>query len=138
MRAGVIGAGIGGLAAAALLKQRGFSVDVYEKESQVGGRALTLDHTVDLPTYRQVLEHFDMWMPFAEPSLEEIFDGRLHGYRLDLGFHLMGGGDQAAPMQILSSLGVKQDIIGSRLGFIGDTVDYPYLWNRWFHGEAKP
>jgi len=127
MRAGVIGAGIGGLAAACLLRQRGYEVDVYEKEALPGGRALTIDAHTSLETYRQLLERFDMWVPFARPSLEDIFAGGLEGYRLDLGFHLMGGGDQAAPMQILSSLGIKQDIIGSRLGFIGESVDYPYL-----------
>lgn len=127
MKAGVIGAGIGGLAAAALLRQRGFAVEIYERELLVGGRALTIDDTVDLATYRQLLKRFDMWVPFAEPSIEEIFDGLLKGYRLDLGFHLMGGGDKAAPMQILSSLGAHQEIIGSRLGFIGDAIDYPYL-----------
>jgi len=127
MKAGVIGAGIGGLAAAALLRQRGFAVDVYEREQLVGGRALTIDDTVDLATYRKLLKRFDMWIPFSEPPLKEIFEELLGGYQLDLGFHLMGGGDKAAPMQILSSLGAHQDIIGSRLGFIGETINYPYL-----------
>ena len=88
MKAGVIGAGIGGLAAAVLLRQRGFTVDLYEREQLIGGRALTFDGTNDIATYRQMLERFDMWVPFAEPSLDAIFDGLLDGYRLDLGFHL--------------------------------------------------
>jgi len=39
----IIGAGIGGLTAGALLTKEGYSVTIFEKESQVGGRALTLD-----------------------------------------------------------------------------------------------
>lgn len=127
MRAGVIGAGIGGLAAACLLRQRGYEVDVYEKEALLGGRALTIDAPTDLEAYQQLLRRFDMWVPFAHPSLEDVCAGGRDGYRLDLGFHLMGGGDNAAPMQILSALGIQQEIIGSRLGFIGESVDYPYL-----------
>jgi phytoene desaturase len=34
----IIGAGPGGLTAAMLLAKKGHSVDVYEKESHVGGR----------------------------------------------------------------------------------------------------
>jgi len=68
-----------------------------------------------------------MYVPFAEPSLEEIFGGLMGEYRMDLGFHLIGGGENASPLRILSSLGVKQDIVGSRIGFIGEKVNYPYL-----------
>ncbi|MCS6783055.1 MAG: C-3',4' desaturase CrtD [Gloeomargarita sp. SKYBB_i_bin120] len=41
MRVGVIGAGIGGLTAAALLAKRGFEVVVWEQAAQVGGCAST-------------------------------------------------------------------------------------------------
>ncbi|MCS7030734.1 MAG: NAD(P)-binding protein, partial [Gloeomargarita sp. SKYG116] len=41
MRVGVIGAGIGGLTAAALLAKRGFDVVVWEQAAQVGGCAST-------------------------------------------------------------------------------------------------
>ncbi|MGC9308735.1 MAG: phytoene desaturase family protein, partial [Thermoplasmatota archaeon] len=132
MRAAVVGAGIGGLSAAALLRQQGHQVDVYEKEVTVGGRAMTISGDMSKEDYLDLLSRFDMAIPFAEPSPDEIFDGLLEGYRFDLGFHLMGGGDNAAPMQILSMLGVEQELIGSRLGYIGDTIDYPYLsaWDK--------
>lgn len=132
MRAAVIGAGIGGLSAAALLRRQGHQVDVYEKEARVGGRAMTIDGGMSKQEYLRLLRRFHMAVPFAEPSLDDIFDGLLESYHLDLGFHLMGGGENAAPMQVLSLLGVEQELIGSRLGFIGDTVDYPYLspWDK--------
>ncbi|MFO8133125.1 MAG: NAD(P)-binding protein [Thermoplasmatota archaeon] len=132
MHAAVIGAGIGGLSAAALLRRQGYQVDVYEREAIVGGRAMTIDGSMSREEYLRLLSRFDMAVPFAEPSLDDVFDGRLEGYRFDLGFHLMGGGENAAPMQVLSSLDIKQELIGSRLGYIGDTVDYPYLstWDK--------
>ena len=132
MRAAVVGAGIGGLSAAALLRRHGYEVDMYEREARVGGRAMTVDGGLSKMDYLHLLSRFDMAVPFAEPSLDDIFDGMLEGYRFDLGFHLMGGGDNAAPMQVLSSLGLKQELIGSRLGIIGDTIDFPYLstWDK--------
>ncbi|MCR4326459.1 MAG: FAD-dependent oxidoreductase, partial [Candidatus Roizmanbacteria bacterium] len=38
----IIGSGIGGLACACLLAQRGYEVDVFEKNKVIGGRAETL------------------------------------------------------------------------------------------------
>ena len=36
----IIGAGIGGLTASALLTRQGYKVTIFEKESIIGGRAL--------------------------------------------------------------------------------------------------
>ncbi len=127
MRACVIGAGIAGLASASLLLKEGYEVDVYEKEGTLGGRALTIDKEISYDGYLRLLKRFDMYVPFSEPSMEEIFGGLMDGYKMDLGFHLIGGGENASPMKIMSSLGMKQDIIGSRIGFIGEKIDYPYL-----------
>jgi len=127
MKACVVGAGVAGLASASLLLKEGYEVDIYEKEDMVGGRALTIDNSISYGNYINLLKRFDMYVPFAEPSLEEIFGGLIGGYKMDLGFHLIGGGENAAPLRILSSLGIKQEIIGSRIGFIGKKVDYPYL-----------
>ncbi|WP_339279026.1 NAD(P)-binding protein [Paenibacillus sp. FSL W8-1187] len=38
MKAAIIGAGVGGLVTALLLRRQGLEVDVYEKEARVGGR----------------------------------------------------------------------------------------------------
>ncbi|MBN1861160.1 MAG: NAD(P)/FAD-dependent oxidoreductase [Candidatus Thermoplasmatota archaeon] len=90
----IIGAGIGGLTAGALLLQKGYSVDIFEKEPMVGGRALSIDmssHTID--SYKQLLARFNTCIVFSEPTLEDIFKNKmLDGYTLDLGFHMIGGG----------------------------------------------
>lgn len=90
----IIGAGIGGLTAAALLIKKGFSVDIFEKETTVGGRALSIDmSTQTKESYVQLLSRFNTGIAFSEPSLDEIFSNKLlEGYTLDLGFHMIGGG----------------------------------------------
>ena len=129
MRICVIGAGFGGLAASTLVSGAGNETHVFEKESMVGGRGLTLnmDVDMDISAYRSLLKRFHMWVPFAEPSMEEILGGLIKGYSIDLGFHLMGGGKNAAPARVLSSQGINLDFVGSRLGYIGDKVFYPFL-----------
>ena len=58
---GVVGAGIGGLTAAALLLRKGFDVTVFEKEAFVGGRALSFDpSSQDLAEYRNLLSKFNI------------------------------------------------------------------------------
>jgi phytoene dehydrogenase-like protein len=90
----IIGAGIGGLTAGALLTKKGYSVTIFEKESIIGGRALTLDmSSVNLENYKKLLSRFNMFVPFSEPKIETIFKEKmLDGYHLDLGFHVFGGG----------------------------------------------
>lgn len=90
----IIGAGIGGLTAGALLLKQGYDVDIYEREATVGGRAQSLAMSTQThESYRQTLQKFDTAIVFSEPPLPEIFDKHLmQGYTLDLGFHLIGGG----------------------------------------------
>ncbi|MBN2065228.1 MAG: NAD(P)/FAD-dependent oxidoreductase [Candidatus Thermoplasmatota archaeon] len=90
----IIGAGIGGLTAGALLAQHRWHVKIFEKESVIGGRALTLDmSSLTINNYKEMLANFQMHIPFSEPSLEAIFQNNLlQGYHLDLGFHVFGGG----------------------------------------------
>ena len=45
-RIGVIGAGISGLSVAHLLSQKGYVIDIFEKESRLGGHTDT--HTIEL------------------------------------------------------------------------------------------
>lgn len=90
----IIGAGIGGLTAGALLLQKGYSVDIFEKESSVGGRALSIDMSSQTTeSYKELLARFNTDIAFSEPTLEEIFHGKMfEGCTLDLGFHMIGGG----------------------------------------------
>lgn len=90
----IIGSGIGGLTAGALLSKQGYKVNIFEKESLIGGRALTIDmYSFTLESYKDLLSRFNMYVPFSEPALETIFKEKmLDGYHLDLGFHVFGGG----------------------------------------------
>ncbi len=90
----IIGAGIGGLTAGALLLKKGYSVDIFEKEPIVGGRALSLEMSSQtLDSYKQTLAKFNTAIVFSEPPLEEIFKNKmLEDYTLDLGFHMIGSG----------------------------------------------
>ncbi|MEF8874144.1 MAG: FAD-dependent oxidoreductase [Candidatus Thermoplasmatota archaeon] len=119
-KVGIIGAGLGGLTAGALLSKKGYEVEVFEKEALLGGRALTLDgDEVTLERYKELLNSFEMWMPFSDPDLEEIFDKNLlNGYTLDLGFHLFGFPRQAALTEILNDNGLKPEYSASKFGVI--------------------
>jgi len=93
-KACIIGAGIGGLTAGALLLKKGYAVDIFEKEPTVGGRAASITmSTKTKETYIQLLARFNTQIAFSEPALEDIFKKKLFdGYTLDLGFHMIGGG----------------------------------------------
>ncbi len=116
MKACIIGAGLGGLATACLLAKK-MDVDVYEKEGLLGGRALSCNAS----QYEEFIKKFEM-----KVIRKENFDG-LDGYTLDLGFHLLGGGKRGACVRLLKELGINIDFVGSRLGFIGEKIDYPIL-----------
>ena len=120
-KVGIIGAGLGGLTAGVLLSERGYSVEIFEKERIIGGRALTLDGDIlNLDEYQKILHRFDMWMPFTEPSLEEIFErSLLRGYRFDLGFHLLGSIDRSPVLTLLNRYHKRPRVLASRFGVIG-------------------
>ena len=83
----IIGAGIGGLTAGALLTKQGHKVTIFEKESLIGGRALSFDDlsSFTLEKYKEILSRFNVHVPFSEPDLKTIFDKQmLKGYKLDL------------------------------------------------------
>ncbi len=138
-KVGIIGAGLGGLTAGALLSQKGYDVNVFEKEKVVGGRSLTLEgDELTLEDYKKILHRFDIWMPHSEPSLEEIFERNLlEGYRLDLGFHLLGFIDKSPLTKILNDEGVTPPYSASRFGVISpekevmhDFKEYLSIWDK--------
>jgi phytoene dehydrogenase-like protein len=126
----IIGAGISGLTAGALLTKQGYQVTIFEKENVLGGRALSFDpSSYNAETYAQLLERFHMNVVFSEPDLSTIFDQRmLQGYTLDLGYHAIGGGVMSNLNNVLSTLGDHIDAFESNVGFITEQgYDFPFL-----------
>jgi len=126
----IIGAGIGGLAAGALLTKKGFNVTIYEREPCIGGRALSFDgSSLNLEEYKKLLARFNMNIAFSEPDIETIFNEKmLNGYQLELGFHIIGGGILNNIPDILSEEQINQEFIESFIGFIEkDRYDFPFL-----------
>lgn len=126
----IIGAGIGGLTAGALLTKKGHRVTIFEKEPRIGGRALTFDGSaLNLEEYKNLLARFHMNIAFSEPNIETIFNKRmLDNYRLDLGFHIIGGGVLANVNNILSEIDKPVEFKESFIGFIEDgKYNYPFL-----------
>jgi protoporphyrinogen oxidase len=113
----IIGAGIGGLTAGALLSKDGYSVEIFEKESTIGGRALSLDMSAQtIESYTQTLAKFNTAIVFSEPPLEELFQKKMfEGYTLDLGFHMIGSGIVVKLREILKDYFEKISMYTSRL-----------------------
>jgi protoporphyrinogen oxidase len=113
----IIGAGIGGLATGALLTKKGYNVTIFEKESNLGGRAQSLDMLkLNFDEYKQILSRFNINVAFSEPPLITIFEKKmLEGYHLDLGYHVIGGGIISKLNEILSLSKNDVDILESRL-----------------------
>jgi hypothetical protein len=126
----IIGAGIGGLTAGALLTRNGYSVTIFEKESFIGGRALSFEgSSLTLKTYIDILSRFNMNVPFSEPELKKIFDNNmLDGYILDLGYHAIGGGVLSNINNLLNKFGDHVDILESYVGLINmEGYKFPFL-----------
>lgn len=126
----IIGAGIGGLTAGALLTKNGYKVKIFEKETLIGGRALSFDaSSLTLEEYNDLLSRFHMNVPFSEPDLETIFNKKmLNGYTLDLGFHSIGVGALLNINSVLSDVDVQIEMFESKLGFIKERgFDFPFL-----------
>jgi len=127
----IIGAGIGGLTAGALLTKHGYKVTIFEKESLIGGRALSFDDlsSLTIEKYKELLSKFHMHVPFSEPDLKTIFDKKmLKGYKLDLGYHAIGGGVLSNINNVLSELDTPIETFESNTGFIKeDGYDFPVV-----------
>ncbi|MFA5101755.1 MAG: FAD-dependent oxidoreductase [Candidatus Thermoplasmatota archaeon] len=129
----IIGAGIGGLTAGALLLKKGFSVDIFEREPTVGGRAVSIDMSSQtLESYKTVLSKFSTAVVFSEPPLEDLFRKHMFdGYTLDLGYHMIGSGIVIKLKEILGESFNNITMYQSRLyeqkdhqfGYFATTVD---------------
>ena len=120
MKIAIVGAGMGGLATATLLLKKGHKVDIFEKEKVIGGRALSLNgNDLTINQYKQILNNFEMWLPFSEPKLEEIFEKKmLQGYYLDLGFHLFGFVAQSPILRVLKKNKSDLEVSASNLKYM--------------------
>ena len=129
-KVGIIGAGLGGLSAGLFLLKKGYDVTVFEKEGLVGGRALSINGSnLTIDNYKKILSKYSMRIAFSNPSLEEIFRKKmLEDYKLDLGFHSVGGGETSPLGLAVSDTGYKVGFLGTRLGFIKEKgYKYPLL-----------
>jgi len=126
----IIGAGIGGLAAGTLLTKKGYNVTIYEKESFIGGRGASFDlYNLNPTEYKKLFARFKMNIAFSEPDIKAIFDeGMLDGYKLDLGFHIIGGGILNNFNEILTKEEKNIEFIDSFIGFVEeDKYNFPFL-----------
>jgi len=115
----IIGSGIGGLTAGALLTKKGHNVKIFEKESFLGGRSASFTlSNVSLKEYKDILSRFNMGIAFSQPDLKTIFENRmLDGYKLDLGFHTIGGAGFNI-IEIFTNLDKPIDVIDTHVGLI--------------------
>jgi len=127
----IVGAGIGGLTAGALLTKKRYKVTIFEKEALIGGRALSFHDltSFSLNKYLELLSRFNLHIPFSEPDIKTIFNkNMLKGYKLDLGYHAIGGGVFSNLNGVLSELDENVQILESSVGLIKkEGFDFPFL-----------
>jgi phytoene dehydrogenase-like protein len=126
----IIGAGIAGLTAGAILSKKGYEVIVYEKESVIGGRALSVDgKSLDGESLKAIHAHYHSFIAFSDPDIDIIFQKKLlDGYALDLGYHAIGGGVLSNLNEVLKEFDEHVDFLESYVGLIEeDSYRFPFL-----------
>src|SRR5574341_321560 len=127
----IIGAGIAGLGAAALLaKDFGKQVLVVERAPFIGGRAVSFvgkgnkvvadNMEFDASGLKQALGHVRTFVSSAYPDLETIFEkGLLDGYTFEAGGHGLFWGNKSRVRCLLDHLGAPVDLpVNTGFGFI--------------------
>lgn len=126
----IIGAGIAGLTAAAILSKDGYNVSLFEKQPILGGRALSLNGSnLTLDEYKKILNAYKCYISDSTPDLETIFSKKLlDGYIIDLGYHAIGGGVLSNLNDVLKDFDDHVEILESYVGFIHkDGYSFPFL-----------
>ena len=145
----VIGSGIGGLGAAAVLaKKFGKKVLVLEKAPHIGGRVASYTGKGDKVTIdglelddvglRKSLSDSRCWVSYCEPDLKTIMrEGRLDGYTFENGGHGLFWGNKSRCRLLLDYLGKPVDMpVNKGLGFVEPATNRiyqveprkPYAW----------
>ncbi len=127
----VIGAGVAGLGAAALLaKDFGQRVLVLERAPFIGGRTLSYVGTgntvvadgieMDAKAFRKSLAYAHCYLGKCTPSIEEIFDrGLLDGRTFEAGGHGLFWGNKSRVDHLMGHLGVSWNLpVNKGLAFI--------------------
>lgn len=126
----IIGAGIAGLTAGALLLKKGYRVTIYEKQNVLGGRALSLDgSTLTYDQYLQILKAYNCYLTESIPDIQTIFSNHLlNGYVIDLGYHAIGGGVLNNLNDVLNNFNEHIELLESYVGFIeSEGYRFPFL-----------
>jgi len=127
----IIGSGVGGVGAAALLaKKFGKKVLVLEKAPHIGGRVASFtgkgDKVVidglelDERGFRKALADSRCWVSYCEPDLTTMFrEGRLNGYTFENGGHGLFWGNKSRCRVLLDYMGEPVDMpVNTGLGFV--------------------
>ncbi len=146
----VIGSGVGGMGAAAVLAKRfGKKVAVFEKAPHIGGRVASYTGKGDKVVidglelgeigFRKSLHDSRCWVTHCEPDLKTIFaEGRLDGYTFENGGHGLFWGNKSRCRLLLDYLDKPVDMpVNSGLGFVDPRKNFeiyqvparkPYPW----------
>ena len=111
----IIGAGIGGLAAAGVLSKEGRKVLVLDREDRPGGRALSIEGSEvserGSDWYRDVLGRHYCYLADSRPDIESVVSERLlDGYTLDLGYHGVGCAGLGYFGRLTEYLGIEVEV----------------------------
>lgn len=105
----VIGAGVGGPTAGAILaRKQGMKILVLEKASRIGGRDIAFNfRDEDETSYRRLIsDAAHTWYVRSEPDLPELFKGGcLTGYTFEAGIHTLQITEKGRTSTCLSYLG---------------------------------
>jgi len=112
----VVGAGIGGLSAGALMAKEGMKVLILEQNDRVGGRALSVkgeEITRNGSTwYRNLLATQYSYVAGTKPALEELIqNSMLDGYVLDVGYHAVSANGVGYMLDFEEQIGGLDEVV---------------------------
>lgn len=125
----VIGAGVGGLSVATLLRKEGLAVLLLEQNDRVGGRALSIrgEEISDkgIPWYRKLLATQYTYLAGSVPDMDTIVRERmLDGYTLDVGYHAISA----------NGVGYMLDF-EEQIGGLPEVVKHGGYWASYYQGK---